>query len=133
MVDVPQAYPYAQSRLIAGSESYADIFKTVVNGSENLAEGQWALVLTREPGWIDYQSGVLPRPSHRGVRSDGWLINLVPGARLQAPPGARGLRIFDVQGHVQFEAGNLREGSEVALPGDMPRKALRLQWRTGPG
>jgi hypothetical protein len=133
MVDVPQAYPYDKSGLIAGSESYADIFKTVVNGSENLAEGQWALVIAREQGWIDFQSGVLSRPSHRGARSDSWLINLVPGARLQAPPGARALRILDVQGRVQFETGNLRKGSEVALPGDVPRKALRVQWLTGPG
>jgi len=131
MVDVPQAYPYAKSGLIAGSESYADIFKTVVNGSENLAEGQWALVLAREQGWIDYQSKVLSRPSHRSGSSDGWLVNW--GTPLQTPQGARALRIFDVQGHVQFETGNLREGSEVALPGDMPRKALRVQWRTGPG
>jgi hypothetical protein len=133
MVDVPEAYPYDKTRLIDGSESYADVLKTVINGSENLTEGQWALLLTRENGWVDYQSNVLSRRSNRGGRMDGWLVNLVPGARLPVPPGAKAMRIFDVQGRVQFEIRNLVEGATVALPQDAPRKALRIQWQTGPG
>lgn len=128
MVDVPQAYPYDKTRMVAGGETYADILKTVVNGSENLAEGQWALPLSRENGWIDYQSNVLARRSRPGEQAGGWLLNLVPGAPLKAPPGAKALRVFDVQGRIQFEARNLAEGASVASPEDMPRKALRIQW-----
>jgi len=133
MVDVPQAYPYDKTRLIAGGESYADVLKTVANGSENLTEGQWALVLARENGWIDYQSNALSRRSNRRGRTDGWLFNLHPDTALRTPPGAKALRVFDVRGRIEFETRNLVEGSEVALPGDVPRNALRIQWLDGPG
>jgi hypothetical protein len=128
MVDVPQAHPYDKTRLIAGGESYADIFRIVANGSENLAEGQWALVLARENGWIDFQSNVLSRRSNRDGRADGWLFNLLPGAALRAPSGAKALRVFDVRGRIEFETRNLVEGREVVLPGDVARNVLRIQW-----
>lgn len=134
MADVPQAYPYDKSHLFSGSESYADVLKTVVNGSENLTEGQWARPLTRENGWVDYPLPIaLSHRSNPAGPTDGWLVNLVPGATLQVPPGAKALRILDVQGRIRFETRNLVEGSEVVLPRDVPQKTLRVHWQSGPG
>jgi hypothetical protein len=133
MADVPQAYPYDKSGFIDGGEGYGEVIRRVGETSANLAQGQWARILTREQGWIGYQTTALARGTKALGRADSWLIDLDPGPALRTPPGAKALRILDVQGRTRFEARNLTEGGEVALPGDLPRKALRIHWLRGPG
>jgi hypothetical protein len=134
MADVPAAYPYDKSGFLTSNGGrYGELSRSDGKGNMNQAGGQWVRLLTREPGWIGYQPAALSRPSNPGARADRWLVNLVPGATLQVPPGAKALRILDVQGRIRFETRNLMEGSEVTLPRDVPQKALRIHWQSGPG
>ena len=133
MADIPKAYPYDKSGFNPGTGGYGEVFRNAGKSGENLAYGQWARLLSREKGWAGYQSASLAHGAKPGDRADRWLIDLSPGATLRTPPGAKVLRILDVQGRIRFESRGLAEGSDVALPEGMSRKALRVQWQADPG
>lgn len=49
--DNPEIFPY-QSGFKAGTGFYGQVSKYVGNGGDNLAQGQWALFLSRANGWV---------------------------------------------------------------------------------
>lgn len=130
MQDNPEAWPYHRGTMKSGLEQFGQVYTYAKGGTENLTQGQWAKLLIREDGWTNYSepTQALARTVQTGPQ-EGWVFNLMPGAQLRAPAGAKALRILDVQGRVQWENRNLTPGSLIALPNGIPRGALRLNWR----
>lgn len=91
-------------------------------------QGKGLPLLSREPGWVSDDIPVALRNGKPADRSRGWLVHLEPGTRLRAPAGAKGLRVFDVQGRIHWEARDLRDGAPVSLPEGLPQGTLRYRW-----
>ncbi|MDB5050390.1 MAG: hypothetical protein JWO30_3461 [Fibrobacteres bacterium] len=135
IVEKAEAYPFHKSGFKSGMEQFGEVSKRVGSGGENLAQGQWAKLLIRENGWSGFETtgSMALRPAKQAGRTDGWIVHLAPGTVLRAPPGATGLKVLDVQGRLHWESRNLREGTLVILPGELPKGVLRYYWQSERG
>lgn len=134
MNDYPELRPYHQGIRSDGSGMYGQASLDAGDG-KNLVQGRWALIISRESGWAGSGAGgaTAVRPVQAAApKQEGWMFHFAPGAVLNAPPGAKALRIFDLQGRLHWETGDLAQGAAVQLPATLPRKALRYRWVSGP-
>jgi hypothetical protein len=127
--DNPEVHPYSGG-LRPGTGMYGEVSKHVGEGGANLAQGQWAKLLIRENGWTGGDGPTSLRPVKQAGRKEGWVVHLAPGTLLRAPAGAKGLKVLDVQGRLRWGMRNLEEGAVLAVPGDLPRGVLRIDWQS---
>lgn len=130
MNDHPQAHPYHRGLPANGAEVYGSVGRNVGGKGPNLAEGQWGVIFSRESGWAGSGATAI-RPLKSAAASEGWISGISPGTFLQAPAGAKAMRILDLQGRLQWEARGLTQGATVEVPGTLPSRHLRVHWISG--